>query len=189
MTKAVIRVAELDDAVDVARIKIASWRIAYVGIVPDAVLDGLDDIRMAATWSDMIEKPPPRTGVLVAELPSETQDKPAVVGFTQYAPLRTASRDAAPDQDLGEITTLYVEPPFQRRGIGRQLLKAAFARLAVLGLTRVRLWSLAENKAGNAFYQRCGGRAAETAELAFGGTRLVEIAYDWPAPATVRDEH
>lgn len=182
-----VRPAVLDDAVDVARIKIAGWRTAYTGIVPAGVLDGMDDIRTAASWSDLIEKPAPRTGVMVAELPAEADARTRIVGFTHFAPLRRSGPQKTDPIDFGEVTTLYVDPSFQRRGIGTRLLKAAFARMGAVGLTRVRLWSLAENKAGNAFYERCGGQAGETAELSLGGTKIMEIAYDWPAPATVRD--
>lgn len=186
-----VRPAALDDAVGVARIKIAGWRAAYIGIVPASVLDGMNDIRTAAGWSDLIEKPAPRTGVMVAEMPAAGDAPARVVGFTHFAPLRSSgpptAEPAAKQADWGEVTTLYVDPSFQRRGIGTRLLKSAFARMAAVGLMRVRLWSLAENKAGNAFYERCGGQAGETAELALGGVKILEIAYDWPAPATVSD--
>ena len=51
-----IRPAELDDAVEVARIQIVTWRAAYVGILPDPVLAGLDDIRTAAFWGRLIDR-------------------------------------------------------------------------------------------------------------------------------------
>lgn len=188
MSAFAIRPAVLDDAVDVARIKIAGWRAAYVGIVPGSVLDGMDDIRTAAGWSDLIEKPAPRTGVMVAELPAEANARPRVVGFTHFAPLRSPGPQKTAPTDYGEVTTLYVDPALQRRGIGTRLLKVAFARMSAVGLMRVRLWSLAENTAGNAFYERCGGQAGETAEFTLGGAKIVEIAYDWPAPATVRGD-
>lgn len=187
MNGVAIRPAVLDDAVDVARIKIAGWRTAYAGIVPAGVLDGMDDIRTAAGWSDLIEKPAPRTGVMVAEIPGVDDEPARVVGFTHFAPLRNAGPPTTEPTDYGEVTTLYVDPAFQRRGVGTRLLKSAFARMAAVGLMRVRLWSLAENKAGNAFYERCGGRAGETAELSLGGTKILEIAYDWPAPTMVSD--
>ncbi|MBM3572208.1 MAG: hypothetical protein FJX52_07590, partial [Alphaproteobacteria bacterium] len=88
MTAAAIRAAELDDAVDVARIKIAAWRHAYAGIVPDAVMEVMDDIRTAAFWSNLIEKPRPGSGLLVAAQPGEGQEHAAILGFAHFAPLR-----------------------------------------------------------------------------------------------------
>ncbi|MBM3601876.1 MAG: GNAT family N-acetyltransferase [Alphaproteobacteria bacterium] len=187
MNDAIIRTAELDDAVDVARIKIAGWRSAYVGIVPDDILEGMDDIRTAAMWSNAIERPRQGSGLLVAEMPVLKQARPQILGFVHFAPLRLddAQRELRPG--WGEITALYVDPGVQRIGIGRRLLGGAFARLGMLGMSAVRLWSLEHNRIGNAFYVRCGGQLAGRSETRMGNQMLTLLAYDWPAPATVAD--
>jgi ribosomal protein S18 acetylase RimI-like enzyme len=187
MTAVILRAAVLDDAVDVARIKIAGWRGAYAGIVPDAVLEAMDDIRTAAFWSDLIVRPRPGTGLLVAERPARDREPARILGFVHIAPMRPDNPRDPPPPGRGEITALYVDPAAQRQGIGRRLLAAAFARLAEFDMPEARVWSLAENAGGNAFYERCGGARSETGEITTGGKALALIAYDWPAPATVRD--
>jgi GNAT superfamily N-acetyltransferase len=56
----------------------------------------------------------------------------------------------------GFLRTLYVLPAHWGEGIGSALHDHALTRVATLGFTQARLWTLAENTAGRRFYERRG---------------------------------
>ena len=74
------------------------------------------------------------------------------VGFTslRFVPLVTT---ALP---YGEVTELYVQPAFRRRGIARALLAAAEARARALGAPGVILFTGLKNTDAQAFYRAAG---------------------------------
>jgi GNAT superfamily N-acetyltransferase len=186
-----IRPAVLDDAVEVARIQIVTWRAAYVGILPDPVLAGLDDIRTAAFWARLIDRPERHAGVLVAADPDDPN--PHLLGFASFNMLRG---EAAPDDSRdagesgapgwGEVSALYVEPLAQRRGLGGRLMLAACRCLESAGLRGLRIWTLVDNAPGRRFYETRGGVEAATGITRMGGADLPIVAYDWPDSRAIR---
>src|SRR2546430_12250271 len=62
-----VRPARPDEADDIARIQLSTWRTAYRRLLPRHVLDDLDPEWLAQRWREAIEAPPsPRHPVLVA---------------------------------------------------------------------------------------------------------------------------
>ena len=123
-----VRPARPDDAGEIARIQLATWRIAYRRMLPRHVLDQLDEAYLARRWTAAVESPPSsRHRVLVAV---EQADDSYLVGFTASGP---ADEDAlAPGEtgatlrpELAAITELLVEPRWGRRGHGSRLLSAS----------------------------------------------------------------
>ena len=143
----VVRPAGVADAEAVARVRIASWRGAYRGIVPDAVLDGLDLATETDRWRGRLAPGSPAwTLVAVDEAPGRLS---GVAGF--------ASAGAARGNDeagLGEVWAISVAPHRQREGIGRVLLGTAVDRLAALGFAELILWVFEANAGARAFYER-----------------------------------
>ena len=41
---------------DIARLHVASWRVAYNGLIPDSILDGLDVSARAVAWRNILEQ-------------------------------------------------------------------------------------------------------------------------------------
>lgn len=80
-------------------------------------------------------------------------DDGIVRGFVQTAP--------------GEVEKLYVDPFFQGRGIGAELLAYAMARGAR------RLWALEKNTRALAFYARHGFRQSGAKKLEEGTTEFL----------------
>jgi ribosomal protein S18 acetylase RimI-like enzyme len=160
-----VRPADTADAAAVARVQAATWRTAYAGLMPAAVLDGMSEEAGTPRWSGRLAG---EGWVYVAE------DGGEVVGFV--------SGGAARDDDLppgyGEIVALYVLPAFQGRGHGRALVAAAFGRIAASGGTACALWVLATNAAGRAFYE-AHGWTCDGVERAFdlGGPTVGEVRY------------
>ncbi|GAA1097488.1 GNAT family N-acetyltransferase [Nocardiopsis composta] len=136
-----IRPAVPEDAEEIERIRIAGWRTAYRGILPDAVLDSL--VPRAARHAERI-RDPRGTGDAVALL----DGRPA--GWIAYGP----ARDDDVPTGTAEIYGCYVDPAAQRLGVGRLLMAEA---LGVLGdRAPVVLWVLRENTPARRFYRRVG---------------------------------
>ena len=153
-----VRPAREDDAGAIAGVHVETWRAAYAGLLPQEVLDGLSRRRQTRRWRRAIRDPEAELGqVFVAE-------DGGIAGFG------SASREA------GEITTLYVRPGAQRRGVGRML----FSRMAEFLEGPVSLWVLDGNPAAG-FYVRLGGRPGEKATVERWGMELGRTRYCWPA--------
>lgn len=84
-----IRPATVDDAYGIARVHVDTWRDAYAGIVPAAVLAALDIDARAQRMRQLLGDPNPFTN-LVAALDG------TVVGFVTFGPYRT---QVAPGED------------------------------------------------------------------------------------------
>jgi GNAT superfamily N-acetyltransferase len=137
-----IRPAVQDDAGEIARVHVDSWRWAYEGLLPEDVLRGLSvDVR-AQQWTRTI----PEGHVLVAERHGE------VIGFASVGPTRDA--DAPPH--TGEVQAIYVTEAAAGRGAGRELFEAAQDLLRANGFERATLWVLEANQRGREFYERAG---------------------------------
>src|SRR5215475_760472 len=95
MATGYVRPARPDDADEIARIQVATWRTAYRRLLPRHVLDGLDEAWMTGRWRDAIDAPPsPRHRVLVAV--EQAEEATHTVGFAATGP---ADEDAlAPEE-------------------------------------------------------------------------------------------
>jgi len=163
-----LRPAVASDAGEIARVYITSWRDAYRGLVPDAVLDGLSLGREQASWRRIIDGS--RGRVLVLTRPSA-----GVVGFLSYGAERAQSLRGA----RAEIFTLYVQPRYQRRGGGRRLLAGAAEAMQAEGFDAARLWVLADNQRARRFYEAMAARLAGSRATTVGGARLALAGYEW----------
>lgn len=136
-----VRPAEPDDALAVARVHVRSWQAAYRTLLPDDYLDQLRPEDRAQHY-DFASLDPlkPRTIVAIEE--------GLIYGFATTAP----SRD--PDlPDHGELYALYVDPERWGRGIGAALVSAARANLFGLGFRNALLWVLTGNVRAERFYR------------------------------------
>jgi GNAT superfamily N-acetyltransferase len=162
-----IRQARQDDAAEVAQVYIDSWHDTYPGVLPTTVLRAMTLKGQTARWLATIGAQGRET-VLVAETSHH-----GIIGMASAGPSR--------DDELGfdgEVYTLYVDPAFYGHGIGRALLKGAFATLSTHGMTSCVIWAHAHNHA-RYFYEAMGGRliAERTARLM--GEAVPESAFGW----------
>jgi ribosomal protein S18 acetylase RimI-like enzyme len=113
-----------------------TWQYAYVGIVPQALLDNLKiDIWHPETrWNN----------TLVA------LDGEKVVGVCSFGPARRKKY-----QGFGEIYTLYVLPEYQHQGIGQKLFAAALENLTKK-FNNFYLIVLKKNLIAQAFFEMFG---------------------------------
>jgi GNAT superfamily N-acetyltransferase len=159
MTPVSLRHATPQDAEALGAIHVQCWREAYVGMVPDDVLAGLDPMEWAAMWRGALSR-----GVAV---PLAMQQH-AIAGFGCSG----AQRDAALPHS-GEIRALYVLRSAQRLGIGRTLVAAMARHLLAQGHPSATLWDS----------RRTCPRAASTRRWAAawspGGTRSTQASTLW----------
>jgi GNAT superfamily N-acetyltransferase len=142
-----VRLAVPEDGDAIGRIQVESWRAAYAGLMPDAVLTGLSVEQRAAAWRERLERPEhPERRLFVIE------GGGAVTGFASTGP----SRDPGAEAGAAEVYALYLAPGVWRQGHGRALFAAAMDELRARGFTRVTLWVLDENERGRRFYEAVG---------------------------------
>ncbi|SDT77864.1 GNAT family N-acetyltransferase [Actinoplanes derwentensis] len=122
-----VRPARPEDAAEIARIQLSTWRTAYRRMFPPHVLDNLDEDYLARGWAEAISAPPSsRHRVLIAVEQGESVT--TVVGFAGSGP--ADEQALAPEEkpladDVAAVTDLLIEPRWGRRGHGSRLLAAA----------------------------------------------------------------
>jgi ribosomal protein S18 acetylase RimI-like enzyme len=135
MSELRLRPAGPDDAAAIAAVHIASWRVAYRGLLPDEQLAGLDVIRRTEEWHGRLAE----SDTLLA------LDGESLLGFCEVLPTSPP-----------HIRALYLDPGARRRGIGRRLLEATAERLRAAGAREVTLDVVEGNADARAFYARVG---------------------------------
>ena len=169
-----IRRASRNDASAIGRVHVETWQSAYPGLLPDAMLAGMSDVRQSAMWSQTLSDPREARGVFVAD-----DEDAGVVGFGSCGPVRDTPEGLdGTEQRVGEVYLLYVEPDFQNQGIGRRLLDALFRQLRADGFDTAVLWMLAQNPT-RFFYEGLGGRKVGERTDTFSGADVDEVAYAW----------
>ena len=158
-----VRPAAPGDAAEIGRIQVETWRAAYRGILPAAVLDGLSADEAAARWTAAIEKPPTAQHHVLVALEKEWR-----VGFAALGPADDLEAgDPDPAMTLA-LDVLLVEPRWGRRGHGSRLLAAAIDHARVDGMTRAITWVPEGDDVTRAFLTSAGwapdglARALET---------------------------
>lgn len=154
-----VRPARADDAAEIARIQLATWRVAYRRMLPRHVLDRLDQDWMARRWRTAIEAPPsPSHRVLVAV---EQAEESHLVGFAASGP--ADEQALAPGEDpaalggrVGAVTDLLVEPRWGRRGHGSRLLAASVDLWRSDRLDAAVAWAYEADAATRAFLGSAG---------------------------------
>jgi GNAT superfamily N-acetyltransferase len=142
-----VRPARPDEADEIARIQLSTWRTAYRRIMPRRVLDELDQKWLAERWREAVEAPPSdRHRVLVAVEQAQTS---YVAGFAAIGP---------DDEDpaLATFTELLVEPRWGRRGHGSRLLAAAVDLWRSDGFRTATMWVYEQDAATTAFLTSAG---------------------------------
>jgi ribosomal protein S18 acetylase RimI-like enzyme len=140
-----VRQATIADVRRIAQIHVETWRTAYRGQMPDAVLDNLDVEKRAAFWHTHLTSQP--LGTFVAEFDQK------IIGFCDLIPTR--DKDSNPDE-VGEIAAIYVQPEFWRKGAGDALCRFSLRAARLQKYISVTLWVLTSNVAARKFYEAMG---------------------------------
>jgi GNAT superfamily N-acetyltransferase len=161
-----VRPARPDDAGEIARIQITTWRVAYRGMLPRHVLDGLAEAELAERWLEAITAPPSEAHrVLVAVDQTgqdpETPGQSYVVGFAASGPadenaLAPGEDHTSLGSDVASITEMLVEPRWGRRGHGSRLLAASVDLWRESRLVRAVAWTFDAEPATRKFLTSAG---------------------------------
>lgn len=169
-----IRRGRRGDASGIGRVYVETWQAAYAGLLPDAMLVRMSDVRQSAWWGRALGDPREARGIFVADDPDM-----GIVGFGSCGPVRDPPEGLdGSEKRVGEVYTLYVEPDFQNRGLGRRLLDALFRQLRANGCDTAVLWMLANNPA-RFFYESFGGILVGERTDTMSGQDVDEVAYVW----------
>lgn len=162
-----IRSAWLDDASDIARVEVETWRDTYRNLLPDWYLKDLSYMRREISWRELIGAAPRRGYPFVAI----HEDK--VVGFILGGTERYGRVDFPT-----ECYALYVQPGFQKLGIGRGLLGRLALQFTAEGYTSMLVRVLKDNPAMQ-FYQAMGGEYLGSRPDMLGRLQIVVLEYGW----------
>ena len=169
-----IRRAAKADATAIGRVHVETWQSTYAGLLPDAMLARMSEVRQSAWWARALADPGEARGIFVAD-----DDELGVVGFGSCGPARDTPEGLdGTEARVGEVYTLYVEPDFQNQGLGRRLLDAMFRQLREQGCDCAVLWMLADNPS-RFFYEGLGGRMVGERTDKMAGKDVDEVAYAW----------
>lgn len=159
MSLGYVRPARVEDASEIARIQLTTWRVAYRRLLPRHVLDQIDEEWLTRQWREAIESPPTaRHRVLIAvEQAAETH----VVGFAASGPAdeQALAPEEPPERlggDVAAITELLVEPRWGRRGHGSRLLAASVDAWRNDGFTTAVAWAYEGDLATQSFLTSAG---------------------------------
>jgi ribosomal protein S18 acetylase RimI-like enzyme len=154
-----VRQAVLADAEQIARVHVASWRIAYSEFMPPNQMAWISERRETGRAADLIRNPD--TPYLVAAIGD------SIVGFLVYGP----PGDQCDPTSTSQIYTFFVDPQRYRQGIGTQLLTMMESEISVPDIT---VWVMTQGVHGPCFYERSGfTREAETERM----FRLLDVDF------------
>ena len=168
-----VRPAALDDAAEIARVHVETWRSAYRGLLPEDFLASLSEAHYTERWRRVIGDGMSRVFVV--------EETGGVAGFASGGRERAGETGFA-----GELYALYVLEGSQRRGHGRELVRAVAGALRELHLPDMIVWVLRDNSAARAFYERLGGAYVRAQPITIGTTTLEEVSYGWRALDGIR---
>ena len=171
MVKCDIHHAGVEDAPALAALHVESWRSAYRGMLPDAYLDGpIVDERLAFWQRRMAELEPNHSRVLKAVMEQQ------LAGFACIL------LDVDPTWGA-RIENLHVRPSLKGHGIGGRLFDDAMEWARAVRPDRpVHLWVLEQNLPARRFYERRGGRVADSKTIeVVPEVHVAEVRYVWPA--------
>jgi len=162
-----VRSARPGDAAGIAAVHRESWRTTYAGILPLAVIDQQAGRKSEPSWRHRLATHAAETATYAAEIDG------AIVGFASCGPARHRLQGLD-----AEIYALYVVQPSQRRGAGRELVRACARHFVRQGRFGFYLWVLKANRA-RLFYESLGGEEIGEKRERLGLHAFAQVAYGW----------
>jgi ribosomal protein S18 acetylase RimI-like enzyme len=165
-----IREAKLEDAAAIAFVHVDSWQTTYRDLLPNDYIEKRSYEKRHNNWKKRLShNTKAQTNYFIYVAENSLGD---IVGFVDGGLVRGDSTYQ------GEIYALYILEAYQRKGIGRSLIKAIALRLSQSGLTSIMVWVLAGNSAVQ-FYQALDCQRIGQKQIKISGIEFTEIAYGW----------
>lgn len=160
-----IRKADFEDIKDISAIYAASWKKAYIGMIPQSYLDDLKYDFWVAAFEEWFKNKAVTSKIIFDD------DKP--VGSASY---RVSSDSSLPD--WGEIQSFYMLPEYFGKGFSKELMKSVLDDMKKEGFKNIFLWVLNENTRAQKFYKKLGfSSTSDTLECEVGGKKLIDIRF------------
>jgi GNAT superfamily N-acetyltransferase len=152
----IIRTAQVADAEAIARVRVAAWRAAYRGLMPDAYLERAD---LEATETEQLRD---RLGAIsLRARVSVAEANEWIVGYCAYGCDTNDERACL----KGAIFDLYIHPQLWYHGVGHRLLAYATEYFKIQGCGQATLLVYEDNIRARRFYERAGWRRDGHREL------------------------
>jgi ribosomal protein S18 acetylase RimI-like enzyme len=150
-----VRAARAADAPLLAQVQAASWRAAFAGLIPDAVIAELTSeetlSQFTQRWQQAITAPP--TSKHRVHVAVDQPGEPGILGFAASGP--ATDEDLWPGTD-GQLYELHVRPDAGDAGHDGRLLNAVADTFAEDGLSTGYTWALAEDEQRIGFLEAAG---------------------------------
>ena len=161
-----IREAAVGDALTCADVHVEGWAIAYrdTPLRDHLVRRPAED--RASIWTKLLAEHDSGKRLWVA-----TNDG-HIVGLVAAGPARGGAPDAF------DVYALYQRAHALRTGVAKRLLDHAVADTRSRAARTIGTWSLVENRAACAFYERRGWTALDTRTTDYEGAPIVERRYE-----------
>jgi RimJ/RimL family protein N-acetyltransferase len=157
-----VRQATIADAEEIGEAHASAWEVAYVDLFEPEVLRHAVAIRRRI-WNQILARTDfDFDGLMVAEQDGH------VVGYSQFG-----HSDKSSSQ--GEIFGFYLQPARWGQGAATELMATSLAKLELMGLAPVVVWTHPGAMRAQAFYTKSGFRATEQ-------SRIVRLASGLEAP-------
>ncbi|WP_409301103.1 GNAT family N-acetyltransferase [Peribacillus sp. SCS-155] len=161
-----IRRAMQGDEAAIAKVYVNSWKTTYQNIIPETYLNGLEAGLYSNIWSFILNEE--KTIVYVAE-----NAEGEIVGFASGGNEQTED-----PHYTGEVYAIYILQNYQRKGIGKSLIKRLLKELRSQGYVNLIIWALKDNH-NRSFYESFGGTIKKTKPFLVSGASLTEVGYVW----------
>lgn len=164
-----IRIATINDAKQLAKVKVDTWKTTYKGMVPEEYLNNLDYEEIAGKFVRFFEENN-QSKFIYIYIDDATQEVGGYVWF------------GSPDEDFeydSEIYALYVFDKYHKQGIGKQLINFAFGKFRDKGNKNLILWVIKDNLNARKFYEKMGGKLVKEKNKKIGGQDVKECGYEF----------
>ena len=175
-----VRPAALDDASEMGRVFVDSFRAGHRGQMPEHLLMDRTYEKSTRNWARSLRE------IARGELPGvriavAVDDSGALLGVGMCGPPHPWEADAQARLAVatGEVWALYVAPEHQRLGAGRALVAHLADFLATQGVRRLIIGVLVANTAARAFYESLGGHFVGLRDHVDDDVVLEEAVYEW----------
>lgn len=139
-----IRSAKITDALDLARIHVLGWQLAYRDIINADLLKSISIDEKVDRFKRAIRDKTEKTYVI--------EDDGKIIGFTTIGECRDDDRE----KNTGEIWGVYIDAEHWKQGYGKVLAKFGEKKLIRSGFKEIVLWTLKNNDASRKFYEKLG---------------------------------
>ncbi|MCX7921976.1 MAG: GNAT family N-acetyltransferase [Clostridia bacterium] len=163
----IIREVNKNDLLSVAKVQVESNRTTYKGIMPEEYLNNLSYKVIAKGWDERLFNENRKEFMYIAET-----DEGEIVGFV------SANLERVNDLFEGEVSSIYILKEYQRKGIGKLLIKEVVLKFMENSVRNMILWTLEKNPS-RLFYEHLGGKIVGERIINRGGKELQQFAYVW----------